>query len=105
MGTLNARRIAAINDRFVVDICMPMDGSMKRGRPEVGPVNMPISNESFAVLDAKIGLVEQIYDVSFIGALYPYRVEMIESLRAHEVDAAVNPHSRGLIDGLPGTLR
>jgi spore maturation protein CgeB len=71
---------------------MPMDDSMKRGRPEVGPVNMPISNESLAALDAEIGAVEQIHDVSFIGALYPYRVEMIEALRAHGVDVAVNPH-------------
>lgn len=95
MVTLNARRIAAINDRFVVvDICMPMDGSMRRGRPEVGPVNMPISNESLAALDAEIGQVEQIHDVSFIGALYPYRVEMIETLRAHGVDVAVNPHRK-----------
>jgi hypothetical protein len=93
MITLSARRIASVSDRFlVVDICMPMDGSMKRGRPEVGPVNMPISNESLAVLDAEIGTVEQIHDVSFIGALYPYRVEMIEALRAHGVDVAVNPH-------------
>lgn len=93
MITLSARRIASVSDRFVVvDICMPMDGSMKRGRPEVGPVNMPISNESLAVLDAEVGAVEQIHDVSFIGALYPYRVEMIEALRAHGVDVAVNPH-------------
>jgi hypothetical protein len=93
MITLSARRIASISDRFVVvDICMPMDDTMKRGRPEVGPVNMPISNESLAALDEAIGDVEQIYDVSFIGALYPYRVEMIETLRAHGVDVAVNPH-------------
>jgi hypothetical protein len=93
MITLSAQQIAEISDRFlVVDICMPMDGSMKRGRPEVGPVNMPISNESLAALDEAIGDVEQIHDVSFIGALYPYRVEMIEALRAHGVDVAVNPH-------------
>lgn len=91
--TLIARRIAAVNDRFVVvDICMPMDGSMKRGRPEVGPVNMPISNETLAVLDAEIGSPDQIHDVSFIGALYPYRVELIETLRSHGVDVVVNPH-------------
>ena len=93
MVTLNARRIAAINDRFVVvDICMPMNGSMVPGRSEIGPVNMPISNETLAALDAELGYVEQIHDVSFIGALYPYRVEMIEALRAHGVDVAVNPH-------------
>jgi len=93
MVTLNARRIAAINDRFVVvDICMPMDGQMVAGRPEIGPVSMPVSDETFAVLDAALGDVQQIYDVSFIGALYPYRVQMIEALRSHGVEVAVNPH-------------
>lgn len=93
MVTLNARRIAAINDRFVaVDICMPMDGVMVAGRPEIGPVSMPVSDQTFAALDAALGDVKQIHDVSFIGALYPYRVEMIESLRSHGVDVAVNPH-------------
>ena len=93
MVTLNARRIAAINDRFVVvDICMPMDGLMVAGRTEIGPVSMPVSDETFAVLDAELSDVQQIYDVSFIGALYPYRVEMIEALRSHGVEVAVNPH-------------
>ena len=50
--TINARRLGRMSDRFVlVDICMPMDGSMRRGRIEVGPVNMPVSNESLAVVD------------------------------------------------------
>jgi hypothetical protein len=93
MITLSARRIASINDRFiVVDICMPMDGVMVSGRSEIGPVSMPISDETFAALDAALGDVRQIHDVSFIGALYPYRVEMIEALRSHGVEVAVNPH-------------
>lgn len=93
MITLGARRIAGISDRFmVVDICVPMDGVMRRGRPEVGPVSMPISNESFAEIDRRIGSVERVHDVSFIGSLYPYRVEMIESLRATGISVAINPH-------------
>lgn len=91
--TLGARRLARTSDRFVVvDICVPMDGSMVRGRSEVGPVSMPISNQTFDELDRQIGVVEQVYDVSFIGALYPYRVEMIESLRSAGIAVAVNPH-------------
>lgn len=91
--TLSARRLAKTCDRFVVvDICVPMDNVMVKGRPEVGPVSMPISNETFALLDSEFGSLEQIYDVSFIGALYPYRVEMIEALRSSGVTVAVNPH-------------
>lgn len=87
------RRVARMNDRFVlVDICMPMDGSMVKGRPEVGPVNMPVSNLTMDAVDQYIEGLPKIYDVSFLGSLYPYRVEMIEALRAQGVTVAVNPH-------------
>ena len=93
MVTLGARRLAKISDRFVVvDICVPMDGVMVKGRPEIGPVSMPVSTQTFDELDRQIGAVEQVYDVSFIGALYPYRVDMIEALRASGITVAVNPH-------------
>lgn len=88
-----ARRLAKMSDHFmVVDICMPMDGSMVKGRPEVGPVNMPVSHQSMGVIDAAIGQLPKVYDVSFIGALYPYRVEMLDALKARGLRVAVNPH-------------
>lgn len=91
--TNHTRRIARISPRFLlVDICMPMDGVMVKGRPEVGPVNMPVSNESLAAIDAFTAGMEKAYDVSFIGTLYPYRVEMIEALAARGVTVVVNPH-------------
>lgn len=91
--TIPARRLARISPRFVlVDICMPMDGSMVRGRPEVGPVNMPVSNLSLSVIDEQTAGIDYAYDVSFIGSLYPVRVELIEKLRALGVNVAVNPH-------------
>lgn len=91
--TIPVRRLARMSDRFVVvDICMPMDDSMVRGRPEVGPVNMPVSNLSLEVIDAAVAGLPRIYDVTFLGSLYPYRVEMIEALRAQGVRVAVNPH-------------
>jgi hypothetical protein len=91
--TIPVRRIARMSERFVlVDICMPMDGMMVRGRPEVGPVNMPVSNQSLAVIDETIGSVDKEYDVSFIGVLYPYRVEAIEACRSHGLTVEVNPH-------------
>jgi glycosyltransferase involved in cell wall biosynthesis len=88
-----ARLLAAISPRFmVVDICMPMEGSMKRGRPEVGPVNMPVSRESLALVDARLADVSPTWDVSFIGVMYPYRMDLVDRLRANGVSVAINPH-------------
>lgn len=91
--TIPTRRLARMSDRFVVvDICMPMDGTMVKGRPEVGPVNMPVSDLSLALIDEQTADLPKVYDVSFLGSLYPYRVELIETLRSHGVRVAVNPH-------------
>jgi len=91
--TVHTRRMARMSDRFLlVDICMPMDGVLVRGRSEVGPVNMPVSNESLAVIDQHTAGMQKAYDVSFIGSLYPYRVEMIDALKARGLTVAVNPH-------------
>ena len=91
--TIGVRRLARMSSRFVlVDICIPMDGTMKRGRVEVGPVNMPVSDESLAVVDARAEGLSRIHDVVFIGVLDPYRLEMLEQLRALGVRVAVNPH-------------
>jgi hypothetical protein len=88
-----SRRLARMSPHFVVvDICMPMDGVMVRGRPEVGPVNMPVSEQSLAMLNERLTGVEPRHEVSFIGALYPYRLELIEGLRARGIDVVVNPH-------------
>ena len=88
-----SRLLARMSPRFmVVDICMPMDGSMVRGRPEVGPVNMPVSRESLALVDERLSGVEPLFDVSFIGVMYPYRMEVVSALRASGVSVAVNPH-------------
>jgi hypothetical protein len=88
-----SRLLATISPRFmVVDICMPMDGSMKRGRPEVGPVNMPVSRESLALVDTRLADLSQIWDVSFIGVMYPYRMDLVDRLRKNGVSVAVNPH-------------
>jgi len=91
--TMKARRLARMSPNFVaVDICMPADGVLIRNRPEVGPVTMPMSQESMRMVDVRLHGVEPIHDVSFIGALYPYRVELIDSLRSAGLDVAVNPH-------------
>ena len=88
-----SRRLARMSPRFVVvDICMPMDGSMLRGRPEVGPVNMPVCATSLELVRDRCSSIQKMWDVSFIGVLYPYRVDALEELRRRGVNVAVNPH-------------
>ena len=88
-----SRRLARMSPRFmVVDICMPMDGAMKRGRPEVGPVNMPMSKMSLDLVRQRCAQVEKKWDVSFVGVLYPYRVEALDELRRRGLSVVVNPH-------------
>lgn len=88
-----SRLLSRISPNFMaVDICMPIDGDLVRGRPEVGPVNMPVSRQSLALVEGRLASVSITHDVSFIGALYPYRVEMLEQLRSTGIRVAVNPH-------------
>ena len=91
--TIGARRLARISPKFMlVDIGLPMDGVLVPGRAEVGPVNMPISNESLQVIDDYNAGKQKIYDVTFIGSLYPQRVELLDNLRSQGARIAVNPH-------------
>lgn len=90
---MKARRLARISPAFVcLDICVPMDGRLVKGRPEVGPVPLVQSQQTQDLLNARLAQTEKTTDVSFIGALYPYRVELIETLRSAGADVAVNPH-------------
>jgi hypothetical protein len=90
---LKGRYLARQSPRFLlVDICMPMDGQLVAGRPEVGPVNMPMSDESLALVDDRLAGIPIEHDISFVGVLYPYRVQLIEALQAEGLSVAVNPH-------------
>jgi len=88
-----SRRLAKLSPQFIaVDICMPLDGLLVRGRSEIGPVNMPVSHLSLDMANTAISLAKKDFDVSFIGALYPYRVDLINSLKSRGINVAVNPH-------------
>lgn len=90
---MKARRLARISPAFVcLDICVPLDNQLVHGRPEVGPVPLVMSQQTQEMLFDRISSVPKTTDVSFIGALYPYRVELIEALHAAGVNVAVNPH-------------
>lgn len=91
--TMQSRRLARMSPQFVaVDICTSLDGALMRGRSEVGPVTMPVSRESLDLVNRRMSGITPVHDVSFIGALYPYRVACIEELRSLGIDVVVNPH-------------
>lgn len=88
-----SRRLARMSPRFmVVDICTPLHSAIRGGRPEVGPVNMPMSAVSLDLIRERCASVEKTCDVSFVGALYPYRVQALEELQNRGVSVSVNPH-------------
>ena len=90
---MKARRLARISPNFVcLDICVPMDSRLVPNRVEVGPVPLVVSHETQTVLAEEISSVEKTTDVSFVGALYPYRVELMDALTTAGIDVAVNPH-------------
>lgn len=90
---MKARRLARISPSFVcLDICVSMDGRLVAGRPEVGPVPLVESRQTQELLFEQIETVEKTTDISFIGALYPYRVELIDALKSAGISVAVNPH-------------
>lgn len=88
-----AKRLARINSKLLVaELCQPISGLTVPGRIEAGPMTMPLSRATVNAILERIEGAEKIYDLTFIGALYDYRVELIEDLRAHGVNVAVNPH-------------
>ena len=90
---MKARRLARISPSFVcLDICVPMDGRLISGRPEIGPVPLVESRQTQDLLVEQIRGIEKTTDISFIGALYPYRVELIDALKSAGISVAVNPH-------------
>lgn len=90
---MKARHLGSIMPNLLVaELCEPMTGIIKPGRIEVGPMTMPFSQESVDAINAYVADAQKLYQLTFIGALYDYRVELIKHLRSAGVDVAVNPH-------------
>ena len=90
---LKTKRIGKIYPRVLyVDICEPITGYVVPGRPEVGPVTMPMSQASVNRIDEYVSGLGKLHQVSFIGALYDYRVDLINVLKSDGFDVVVNPH-------------
>jgi len=96
---MKGRRLARMSPNLLgLDICVPIDGALVRGRPEVGPVPLLESRETQALLADRLQGVQKTSDLSFIGALYPYRQELLDSLAANGLRVTVNPHKQSYGD-------
>jgi hypothetical protein len=90
---MKARRLGRIMPQLLVaELCEPMSGQIRSGRIEVGPMTMPLSKATVDAIDAHIAGAPKIHQLTFIGALYDYRVDLIAELRRSGVDVSVNPH-------------
>jgi hypothetical protein len=91
--SVRAKRLARINSQLLVaELCQPISGLTVKGRVEAGPMTMPLSQATIDAILTRVSGAEKLYDLTFIGALYDYRVQLIEKLRADGVNIAVNPH-------------
>ena len=91
--SVRAKRLARINSRLLVaELCQPISGLTVKGRIEAGPMTMPLSRATTTAILDRIAGAEKVYDLTFIGALYDYRVQLIDQLRTDGVNVAVNPH-------------
>jgi len=81
------------NQCLVAAIDRDVSGLYRGSAPCVGPLLLPISTESFRVLDDVVAVSanEGARGFSFIGALYPYRQEVIDSYRRAGIEISVNP--------------
>ncbi len=96
---MKGRRLARMSPNLLgLDICVPIDDVLVRGRPEVGPVPLIESKATQKLLFERLKEVSKTSDLSFIGALYPYRQELLNRLAAQGIRVAVNPH-KDLTDG------
>lgn len=91
--SVRAKRLARINPQLLIaELCQPISGLTVKGRIEAGPMTMPLSRATTDAILERIAGAEKLYDLTFIGALYDYRVQLIDQLRADGVNVAVNPH-------------
>ena len=91
--SVRAKRLARINSKLLVaELCQPISGLTVKGRIEAGPLTMPLSRATTSAILERVAGVEKKYDLTFIGALYDYRVQLIDQLRTSGVNVAVNPH-------------
>lgn len=86
---LCARAVPIVLDR-------PIEGIVRPRRPAAGPLFLPLSDISMAVIDEALEGVSAEYDLTFIGNVsgYPYRGELLKQFEDAGIDVHINPHGR-----------
>jgi len=86
---LYARAVPIVLDR-------PIEGIVRPRRPAAGPLFLPLSDLSMAVIDEALDGVSAEYDLTFIGNVsgYPYRGELLKQFEDAGIDVHINPHGR-----------
>jgi hypothetical protein len=83
----------------VVTIDRSISGRYRGKSQNISQVFLPISLKSYEFLTFECRLVSKIYPVSFIGALYDYRISELDTLKSMGLDIQVNPHVIGESEG------
>jgi hypothetical protein len=97
-------RLTRLHERTMpVVLDRPISAAIRPHRPAAGPLFLPLSTPSMAVLDAAVSDVEPRYDLTFIGNVsgYPYRADLLAELKGAGLEVVVNPQSGGT-DNRPG---
>jgi hypothetical protein len=90
--TIKGRRLAERGSRvLLVALDRPLGDELPGARRHVGPVLLPLSLPTQAIVEEALADVVKDIPVSFIGALYDYRVPILDALIAAGVAVAVNP--------------
>lgn len=92
------RFVGKFRNTCVVGIDAVMDEKYLNANNHYGPTLLPISKKSIDIIDQKLkgySLEGDPSAVAFVGAMYPYRLKLIEKLRKINLDVVVNPHTAG----------
>lgn len=90
--TIRANRLVVRDDRtLLIALDRPLAGVLPGSLAHVGPVILPISQPSQALILDAVADQPKEFDVSFIGALYDYRVPVLDGMVAAGVPVTVNP--------------
>jgi hypothetical protein len=89
---IRGQRLARRDDRtLLIALDRPLTGMVPGPFAHVGPVILPISRASQKQILEAIDGVEKDVDLSFIGALYDYRVPVLDGMATAGLPVTVNP--------------
>jgi len=89
------RFISIFKNTCVVGIDIDVDSKYLNASNRCGPTLLPISKRSIDLIDEELKNSvgeDNLGNVSFVGAMYPYRKKLINKLKNLGLDIVVNPH-------------